>query len=150
MDDIADKQEGNTASVEYNGDDILVDIQVKDLVRGAKAVEILEKAEVENRASFGTVANNGYEIVIMKIEVTLPDNLTNYVGSCIPDIRVRDKNGELINNEAVYVYAGELRDYDNTGTVKTYDVIFEIGKNVKNYSVQFGTYEKENYIWYSK
>ena len=144
------KKRTDIASIDFDGTEVLASIKVNSVKRGNKAVELLKDAEDDDGASFGAVANTGYEIVVVNFKVTLPSNTANYNGDCIPDIRVRGKDGKLINGEAVYVYTGELGDYENNGRTKTYDIVFEIPEIISKYSIQFGTYGADNYMWYSK
>lgn len=138
------------AAVNFDGTEIVTSIKINNTKRGSKAVEVLEDAEDTNGASFGTVANKDYEIVIVNFTITLPSNIVNYNEECIPEIRVRGTDGKLLNGEAVYIYVGELKNYKNDGRSKTYDIVFEIPKKVGKYSIQFGISGADNYVWYSK
>lgn len=135
------------ASISLDGSDVLVKIKVNSIKRGKEAKKVLENVKDEEWKSFAEVTNIGYDLVIVNINITLPKTIPEYPEECIPDIRVRDINGKLINNEAIYVYVGELGRYNNSGLTKTYDVVFEIPENVKQYMLQFGTYGKENYTY---
>ena len=135
------------ASISLDGSDVLVKVKVNSIKRGEEAKKVLENVKDEEWKSFAEVTNIGYDLVIVNINVTLPKTIPEYPEECIPDIRVRDINGKLINNEAIFVYVGELGSYNNSGLTKTYDVVFEIPENVKQYMLQFGTYGKENYTY---
>ena len=146
----APKKSNEYAAVNIAGGNVLVTVKVKDIKKGKSAEKLLEDVEDENGASFGAIANKGYDIVVAKITVKLPSSMEGFTQDCIPDIRIRDAKGNLINGEAVYVYVGKLGDYNNSGLTKTYDVIFEIPEGTNTYMMQFGTYGEDNYNYIVK
>lgn len=146
----APKKSNKYAAVNIEGGNVLVTVKVKDIKKGKSAEKLLEDVEDENGASFGAIANKGYDIVVAKITVKLPSSMEGFTQDCIPDIRIRDAKGNLINGEAVYVYVGKLGDYNNSGLTKTYDVVFEIPEGTNTYMMQFGTYGEDNYNYIVK
>ena len=144
------KKSNEYAAVNTAGGNVLVTVKVKDIKKGKSAEKLLEDVEDENGASFGAIANKGYDIVVAKITVKLPSSMEGFTQDCIPDIRIRDAKGNLINGEAVYVYVGKLGDYNNSGLTKTYDVVFEIPEGTNTYMMQFGTYGEDNYNYIVK
>ena len=138
------------AAVNLDGADVLVTVKVTGTKKGDSAEKILKDVEDENGATFGAIANKGYMLVVTNIKVTLPSSMTGYTLDCIPEIRIRDTKGKLINNEAVYVYVGELGEYDNSGLTKTYDIIYEIPEGTNSYMIQFGKYGADNYNYIVK
>lgn len=141
---------GKYASVNLDGADVLVTIKVTGTKKGSSAEKLLRGIEDENGASFGAIANKGYTTVVSNIKVTLPSYMDGYTLDCIPEIRVRDTKGNIINGEAVYVYVSELGDYDNSGLTKTYDIIYELPEGTNSYMIQFGEYGEDNYNYIVK
>ena len=138
------------AAVNLDGADVLVTVKVTGTKKGASAEKLLKDVEDENGATFGAIANKGYMLVVTNIKVTLPSSMAGYTLDCIPEIRIRDTKGKLINKEAVYVYVGELGEYDNSGLTKTYDIVYEIPEGTNSYMIQFGEYGADNYNYIVK